>query len=70
MLVVSKDFNQQVGGTFLSFKAGKVLVDQGLEAELLRTKAPVVEVQHSADLVQCPHCRRQFTLRQAVAAED
>ena len=70
MLVIVRDFSQQVGPTFLPFRAGEVIENRGLELELLRSKAPVVEVRDRIDLIQCPHCRRKFTVGQAVDSED
>ena len=70
MLVVVKDFKQQVGGTFLSFTGGQVLDNPSLEANLLGSSAPVVLVKNRADLIRCPHCARQFTVKQAVGEED
>ena len=70
MLVVTKAFDQQVGPVFLSFPAGKVIEDEVLEEALLTSAAPVVKVGAEADLIQCPHCKRKFTIRQAVDGED
>lgn len=68
MLIARKTFRQQVGHTLITFEAGRVIQDEVLEALLLRTGAPVDVVAAAADLVHCPHCKRTFTIKQAVAA--
>ena len=70
MLLVVKSFSQQFGSSLLSFQAGAQIGDPVLEEELMRTGAPVQKVKESADLIQCPHCKRKFTVRQAVDGED
>lgn len=69
MLVVERAFSQQVNHAFMHFPAGKVIEDPVLEGVLLLSRAPVQEVVLKADLLQCPHCRKLFTVKQAVAQE-
>jgi hypothetical protein len=70
MLVVKREFRQTIGSAFETFKAGAVIENPLLERELLRTNSPVEVVVDNSDLIQCPHCKRKFTVRQAVAEED
>jgi hypothetical protein len=70
MLVTRKDFAQQVGASFLSFERGRVIENEQLEATLLAAGAPVDKVLDMEDLVQCPHCKRKFTVAHAVEEED
>lgn len=70
MIVIKKSFSQQIAGTFLSFKAGDVIDGNlPLEDELVKSGAPVERVKYTSDLIACPHCKRKFTIKQAVAEE-
>lgn len=69
MVIVQKTFRQQVNNTLLTFDAGKVIEDENLEKVLLESDAPVEELVRRADLIHCPHCRKTFTVKQAVRAE-
>ncbi len=70
MLIVKKDFVQQYSGSMLSFIAGSVVTQPSLERALLQGGAPVELVEDETDLVTCPHCRKIFTVAQAVEAEQ
>ena len=69
MIVVYRSFTQQVGLSLLHFEAGSVIEDEVLCKKLLASNSPVTEVTNSDDLIQCPHCRRTFTVAHAVAGE-
>jgi hypothetical protein len=56
-VVVSKNFSQQVGHSFVDFYAGGVITDEVLAGVLLKSGAPVEEVSDD-NMMQCPHCRR------------
>jgi len=70
MIVVKEDFRLQVGPALETFRAGLVVKDEQLARVLLAAHVPVEEVDEDDTLVQCPHCRRHFTVTHAVAAED
>lgn len=69
MIVVQRDFTVQIGPALMTFGAGRVIDDDVLAKALLEGGNPVLEVAGREDLVTCPHCRRAFTLKAAVAAE-
>jgi hypothetical protein len=69
MIIVQREFRQQVGHTLITFEAGRVIQDEVMEALLQRSNAPVEIISKTSDLIHCPHCRKTFTVRQAVRSE-
>lgn len=70
LLIAKQDFQIMLGASLLGFIGGQVIRDELLISRLLALQAPVESVVSAEDLLQCPHCRKFFTVRLAVAAED
>ena len=69
-LVSKQTFTLYIRGAMRTFDAGSVIDDPLLMADVLAARAPVEQVTDAEDMLQCPHCRRFFTVALAVAQED
>ncbi len=69
-LVAKRTFSLAIRGATRTFESGAVIDDPLLMQDVLAARAPVESVQDEEDLLQCPHCRRFFTVALAVERED